>query len=150
MQGCDFSLSSPRVARSAQPGAESFNPFGIENQCRRPKHLSRYSTENVEEPLFPFSVLSVCSCSKLLRHAAIQLGEHDPGEAEISAQKPTVVAKFHGQAVLQRRVLACLPAVLSSVGHAKEEALTKGEPTGGGANNFTANSIFATLTFRGP
>src|ERR1039458_4738534 len=50
LQGCDFSLSAPRVARSAQPGAESFNPFGIENQCRCPKHLSRYSNENVEEP----------------------------------------------------------------------------------------------------
>jgi hypothetical protein len=48
-------------------------------------------------------------------------GEHAVGEAEISAQKPTVFGRFHGQAVLQRRVLDCLPAVLSPV------ALTKGE-----------------------
>ena len=39
-------------------------------------------------------------------HAAIPCGEHAPGEAEISAQEPTVVGRFHGQAVLQRRVLA--------------------------------------------
>ena len=39
-------------------------------------------------------------------HAAIPFGEHAPGEAEISAQEPTVVGRFHGQAVLQRRVLA--------------------------------------------
>ena len=43
------------------------------------------------------------------RYAAIPSGEHAPGKAEISAQKPIVVARFHGQAVLQRRVLACLP-----------------------------------------
>jgi hypothetical protein len=50
LQGCDFFLFSPRVARGAQPWAECFNPVGIENPCRHPKHLSRYSTENVEEP----------------------------------------------------------------------------------------------------
>jgi hypothetical protein len=32
LQGCDFSLPSPRVARLALPWAESFNPVGIENQ----------------------------------------------------------------------------------------------------------------------
>ncbi len=30
LQGCDFSLGSPRVARSSQPWAECFNPVGIE------------------------------------------------------------------------------------------------------------------------
>ena len=39
-------------------------------------------------------------------HAEIPFGEHAAGEAEISAQKPTVVGRFHDQAVLQRRVLA--------------------------------------------
>jgi hypothetical protein len=51
LQGCDFFLFSPGVARGAPPWAECFNPVGIENPCRHPKHLSRYSTENVEEPL---------------------------------------------------------------------------------------------------
>ena len=32
--------------------------------------------------------------------------------------KPTVGGRFHGQVVLQRRVLACLAAVLSAVGQA--------------------------------
>jgi hypothetical protein len=38
-------------------------------------------------------------------HVALPRGEHAPGEAEISAQEPIMVARFHGQAVLQRRVL---------------------------------------------
>jgi hypothetical protein len=42
-----------------------------------------------------------------------------------------VVGRFHGQAVLQRRILDCLPAVLSAVLSAvdssKEEVITKGE-----------------------
>ena len=40
LQGCDFSLSSPRVARGAQPWAESFNPVRIENQWRHTRHLA--------------------------------------------------------------------------------------------------------------
>jgi hypothetical protein len=39
-------------------------------------------------------------------YAAIPFGEHAPGEAEIFAQKPTVVGRLHGEAVLQCRVLA--------------------------------------------
>ena len=39
-------------------------------------------------------------------HAAIPCGEHAAGKAEIYTQEPTVVARFYGQAVLQRRVLA--------------------------------------------
>src|ERR1039458_6296063 len=37
--------------------------------------------------------------------AAIPFGEHAAGEAEISAQEPTVVGRFHGQAVLQCRIV---------------------------------------------
>jgi hypothetical protein len=29
LQGCDLRVVLPRVARSSQPWAESFNPFGI-------------------------------------------------------------------------------------------------------------------------
>jgi hypothetical protein len=50
LQGCDFSLSLPRVARGAQPWAESFNPIGIEKPDGANQNISRYSTENVEEP----------------------------------------------------------------------------------------------------
>ena len=39
-------------------------------------------------------------------HAQVSLGEHATGKEEIAAQEPTVVARFYGQAVLQRRVLA--------------------------------------------
>jgi len=39
-------------------------------------------------------------------HPPLSLGEHRARKAEISAQKPIVVARFHSQAVLQRRVLA--------------------------------------------
>jgi hypothetical protein len=39
-------------------------------------------------------------------HPPLSLGEHAAGKTEISAQEPTVVARFHRQAVLQRRVLA--------------------------------------------
>jgi hypothetical protein len=49
LQGCDFSLSLPRVARGAQPWAESFNPIGIEKPDGANQNISRYSTENVEE-----------------------------------------------------------------------------------------------------
>ena len=35
----------------------------------------------------------------------LSLREHAPGEAEVSAQEPIVVRRFHGQIVLQRRVL---------------------------------------------
>jgi hypothetical protein len=39
------------MARSAMCGKKPFvNPKGIANQRHRPKHLSRSSTENVEEP----------------------------------------------------------------------------------------------------
>jgi hypothetical protein len=34
LQGCDFFLFSPRVARGAQPWAEGFNPVGIEKPMR--------------------------------------------------------------------------------------------------------------------
>lgn len=37
--------------------------------------------------------------------AALPFGEHASGEAEISAQEPTVVGRFYSQAVLQCRVL---------------------------------------------
>ena len=37
LRGCDSSLSSPRVARGAQPWAESFNPVGIEKPMPRPQ-----------------------------------------------------------------------------------------------------------------
>ena len=40
------------------------------------------------------------------RHAALPCGDHVAGETEIFAQEPTVVGRFHGQAVLQRGVLA--------------------------------------------
>jgi hypothetical protein len=39
-------------------------------------------------------------------HAPVSVGEHAPGKAEISSQESIVVAKFHGQAVLQRGILA--------------------------------------------
>ena len=48
----------------------------------------------------PLEPIALCG------HAAIPCGEHAAGEAEIPAQEPIVVGRFHGQAVLQRRVLA--------------------------------------------
>jgi hypothetical protein len=43
---------------------------------------------------------------KAAEHTAIPFGKHAPGEAEVSAQEPTMVGRFHGQAVLRRRILA--------------------------------------------
>ena len=37
LQGCDFCLFSPRVARSSRPWAESFNPVGIEKPMEPPQ-----------------------------------------------------------------------------------------------------------------
>jgi hypothetical protein len=46
------------------------------------------------------------TADKAAGHAGKPFGEHPTEEAEISAEKPTVVGGFHSQAVLQRRVLA--------------------------------------------
>jgi hypothetical protein len=51
MQGCAISLLSPRVARSSQPWAESFNPYGISHTNDRRPIITSYSTENSDEPL---------------------------------------------------------------------------------------------------
>ena len=51
LQGCDSSLISPRVARSSQPWAESFNPFGIGKTNDPTPSINLYSTENSEEPV---------------------------------------------------------------------------------------------------
>jgi len=60
-----------------------------------------------------------------------------PEKRKFLRKQPTLVSRFYGQVVLQRRVPACLPAFLSAVlsrrsvakaeGLAKEEVLTKGE-----------------------
>jgi hypothetical protein len=44
--------------------------------------------------------------ARMACEAPLPLGEHAAGKAEISAQELTVVARFHGQAVLRCRVLA--------------------------------------------
>ena len=49
-QGCDFSVFSPRVARSSQPWAESFNPVGIGKTNDDSFNITCHSTENSEEP----------------------------------------------------------------------------------------------------
>jgi hypothetical protein len=51
-QGRDLSESSPRVARSSQPWAKRFNPFGIGRTNFRAPTATSYSTENSEEPLW--------------------------------------------------------------------------------------------------
>jgi hypothetical protein len=71
-------------------------------------------------------------------HAPVSVGEHATGKAEISAQESTVVARFYGEAVLQRRVLDCLPAVLSSVVSTKEEARRAKEGTSAEINRCAA------------
>ena len=50
LQGCAESIFSPRVARSSQPWADRFNPFGIE--LGHESYLQRgwHSTEISEEP----------------------------------------------------------------------------------------------------
>ena len=50
LQGCGFSVFLPRVARSSQPWAEWFNPFGIGRTSSRTSIFVSYSTENSEEP----------------------------------------------------------------------------------------------------
>jgi hypothetical protein len=50
LQGCDFAVFSPRVARCSQPWAECFNPFGIAKANDKPPKMTRNSTENSEEP----------------------------------------------------------------------------------------------------
>ena len=44
VQGRDFSEFSPRVARSSQPWAERFNPFGIGQTNGRSPKLAWHST----------------------------------------------------------------------------------------------------------
>jgi hypothetical protein len=51
-QSCYFPVIAPRVARSAQPWAERFNPFGIGKTRDKAENCVRHSTENVEEPIF--------------------------------------------------------------------------------------------------
>lgn len=48
-QGCDFSLFSPRVARSSQHWAESSNPVGIEKPMVLPPDIFRCAAENAGE-----------------------------------------------------------------------------------------------------
>jgi hypothetical protein len=49
-QGCDASVFLPRVARSSQPWAERFNPFGIGDTNESFLKGVLDSTENSEEP----------------------------------------------------------------------------------------------------
>ena len=65
LQGCDFSVFSPRVARCSQPWAESFNPVGIGKISRNLPLITWYSTENSEEPTKicicePYNPVRVC------------------------------------------------------------------------------------------
>jgi hypothetical protein len=50
-QGRDFSEFSPRVARSSQPWAKGFNPFGIGLSSSRSPTANWHSIENSEEPI---------------------------------------------------------------------------------------------------
>jgi hypothetical protein len=50
LQGFNFSLFSPRVARSSQPWAESCNPVGIGKTKDKATTAIWYSIENSEEP----------------------------------------------------------------------------------------------------
>src|ERR1035441_6394258 len=59
LQGCDFSVFSPRVARCSQPWAESFNPVGIGKISRNLPLITWYSTENSEEPDLEKATLGV-------------------------------------------------------------------------------------------
>jgi hypothetical protein len=56
-------------------------------------------------PIVILSILLILSAFQL-RLLALPFDEHAPGEAEVSAQEPTLVGRFYGQTVLQRRVLA--------------------------------------------
>jgi hypothetical protein len=67
--------------------------------------------------------------SKFDSFSPLPFGEHAPRKSEISAQEPTVVGRFHGQALLQRGVLDCLPAILSAVVLTKVEARRAKEGT---------------------
>jgi hypothetical protein len=60
----------------------------------------------LSEPSGETSAVAKAMADKAVRHAAVPCGEHATGEAEVSAQEPTLVAGFYGQTVLQRRVLA--------------------------------------------
>jgi hypothetical protein len=47
-QGNDFSVFAPRVARSSQPWAESFNPYGIAVSNNASQYFCRRSTERAD------------------------------------------------------------------------------------------------------
>ncbi len=50
VQGCDSSMISPKVARSSQPWAASFNPVGIVKTIDDSPNTACHSTENSEKP----------------------------------------------------------------------------------------------------
>jgi hypothetical protein len=57
-QSCDYPVIAPWVARSAQPRADRFNPFGIGLNPRRPRTAFGIppKTAKNQNPLFPIKV----------------------------------------------------------------------------------------------
>jgi hypothetical protein len=73
LQGCGFFLFSPRVARGAQPWAESFNPVGIEKPMAPPQTSHVNPRKTSRNPNSFSSAITVSVICNLVRQPRCKL-----------------------------------------------------------------------------